>query len=425
MDKNDQEESIQTQSAEPSLQIPQESPLNKTHSPLKSKIFVSTLVIVVLLAIGIALYILATKNNKLLSQKINQQKTSLSPTQPSKSTISKSLIITLGPLVSTSNWKTFIDPNYGYSYQYPSDWQTQGFPQKGNNTLPFGVGCSKTLINGQYVTTSCENNTYESRFTIPNTLSPNDSAFYVTIDLYNNDKNILLEQWVNTHHVTYADTQENHKYTTIMINNHKGLRDQITDTTDPRFDESFYINYVTKDNKNIIFAISIGGNGEGSTKHYSPDDPFVKKEIPIFEALVDSLNFASHDQMSGWRTYTNTNYGFTFQYPSSWIMNDSGSRIDIQKGDSVLTFYLYSDPDAGTSNYPLTTGHEILNIGNESTTFNEYTATINPEPSAYADVRLLKTIGKFTETVNFNLDKNNTANDLSTIKQILSSLQIQ
>ncbi len=142
MDKNDQEESTQTQSAEPSLQIPQEPPSNKTHSSLKSKIFVSALVIVVLMAIGIAFYILATKNNKSLSQKINQHTTSLSPTQPSQSSISMSPIITLGPFVSTSNWKTFIDPNYGFTFQYPSSWIMNDSGsridiQKGDSVLTF------------------------------------------------------------------------------------------------------------------------------------------------------------------------------------------------------------------------------------------------------------------------------------------------
>ena len=37
--------------------------------------------------------------------------------------------------------------------------------------------------------------------------------------------------------------------------------------------------------------MQFGGNGAGSSKFYSNADPFVKKEMPIFDTFVSSFIF--------------------------------------------------------------------------------------------------------------------------------------
>lgn len=128
-------------------------------------------------------------------------------------------------------------------------------------------------------------------------------------------------------------------------------------------------------------------------------------------------------QTVNWKMYKNTKYGFTIQYPASWNVKDGNSRLDIHKGYTELTFYFYSDPDAGVSDYPKAINQETINIGDESIILNHYTSTVTKQHSAFSDLRSLTTIGKYISNVNFYLDDENREIDLLTIKQILSTFK--
>lgn len=220
------------------------------------------------------------------------------PVKQSAPVISSSTLpqTTLAPLVSMTGWKTYTDPNYGYTFQYHPDWKSAWLPQKGDDTLPFGTGCTKTLINGQYVS-SCENTSYGLSFTIPNSLSPKDSALRADVQLFNNDKNLPLYQWVQTHPTSYAAIQDHSIIQSITINGYQAIKvtiapdAKIWGITIPPCDEAIYINGINNDKQNIIFVMQFGGNGEGSSKFYSNADPFVKKEMPIFDTFVNSFIF--------------------------------------------------------------------------------------------------------------------------------------
>ncbi len=273
MDENNQQQTEQNATI---LLTPQSSKQTQLH--ILKKIFI-IFGIVIIAVIGIMLSTIAIRKN----ESISQQKIPAKPTQPPPPpSINSTPIITIGPIVSTATWKTFTDPNYGYSFYYPVDWQVQGFPQKGTATLPLG--------------SPSENTYYGSSFMIPNTVSSKDSAIQVSINLYNNNQNLPLNQWVLTHPESYASIQKNHRDQQIVINGYQSIKVTITpdinvwNSTLAPFDETFYINSITI-NKNIVLAISINGNGEGSSKLYTVNDPFVKKELPIFETFVSSFTF--------------------------------------------------------------------------------------------------------------------------------------
>lgn len=184
-----------------------------------------------------------------------------------------------------TEWKIFTDPNFNYSFQYPSNWNISYLPQSGNNKLPKGE--------------STESFEYGSDFMISNTISPKDSPLQVSLFLYNNDKNLMIEDWINTHPITYSGSQKMHKDETITINGQKAIKETIVPdvktwgSTEKPADESIYLNYLINDGKNIIFVFQIAGNGEGSSKLYTVNDPFVQRVIPVFETFVNSLKFTN------------------------------------------------------------------------------------------------------------------------------------
>lgn len=77
----------------------------------------------------------------------------------------------------------------------------------------------------------------------------------------------------------------------------------------------------------IILAIVAVGGGV----YYKHQKDKQSKPIEI------GAQATTTDQVSGWKTYTNTKYGFSFQYPTDWrlLTDDSNSTIVIASGDAI------------------------------------------------------------------------------------------
>jgi hypothetical protein len=68
--------------------------------------------------------LLGTWNNQSLSSSQSKQSDTATPTLPTAIQISPSLFTSTrsGSLISTANWKTYINTKYRYSIKYPENW---------------------------------------------------------------------------------------------------------------------------------------------------------------------------------------------------------------------------------------------------------------------------------------------------------------
>lgn len=109
-------------------QVPQ--PVNPTPpivNPSKSKVIPIILCIVTVIIIAIGAYVLGTKQSQPVVQNSVQPTPTPSPT----------------PIDETVNWKTYTDPTYNYSLNYPSDWSLLGTPN-----VAFSSADSQTTTGG-------------------------------------------------------------------------------------------------------------------------------------------------------------------------------------------------------------------------------------------------------------------------------------
>lgn len=59
--------------------------------------------------------------------------------------------------------------------------------------------------------------------------------------------------------------------------------------------------------------------------------------------IIKPSSIPTANPTANWKTYTNTQYGFTFQYPSSWTL--SGSQLNNQDNSASVFMYFWPNPN--------------------------------------------------------------------------------
>lgn len=169
----------------------------------------------------------------------------------------------------TNNWLKYVDSNFHYSFMYAPTWKLSPPISSNKNLSDTYLGLPR----------------YVSYLQIKNTLSPNDSDLSIAVELNNNSNHLSLEKWVNN---TLKNSSIVYQKESFTINGNEAIRTRRI----PSF-ENVFINYKSPDKtKDLFIEIRFMGNGEGSSKFYQDNGPFVQQEWPKFEALVNSLTFS-------------------------------------------------------------------------------------------------------------------------------------
>jgi hypothetical protein len=65
-------------------------------------------------------------------------------------------------------------------------------------------------------------------------------------------------------------------------------------------------------------------------------------------SLAQSPQHRNIEERSDWKTYTNLQYGFTFQYPDSWIEDENINRVINLKGEITSISIVFKDPNTNS-----------------------------------------------------------------------------
>lgn len=125
-----------------------------------------------------------------------------------------------------------------------------------------------------------------------------------------------------------------------------------------------------------------------------------------------------------WKIYNGN--GFSFQYPMDWELNDNSSlsyepSIQIRKGTiPSIMIYLQKTAMLKSQMISLTVvKKESLAIGSYSVIFNHYTTIATKDPALYSDLDN----PNLPFVANIYLSKKSEANDIKSVKQILSTFK--
>ncbi len=167
----------------------------------------------------------------------------------------------------TAGWKTYTNVQYGFQLKYPPDWSVEVSPD----------GKSIALVSAETEMALEENN---KELSDPKLI-----------------KNCITEgpvsEIVFSNHSTLAlDIQQYHPQ--VIEKNYNGIIFKVH----PIFGMIDGTTYETeKDNKNYVFDV------------YDP---------ARIDQILSTFKFTNSVDTSTWKTYTNTKYGYSIQYPETW-----------------------------------------------------------------------------------------------------------
>jgi len=190
----------------------------------------------------------------------------------------------------TIGWKTYRNDRYGYTFSYPSVWFLQE--------------ASKTSYGGVDILTS-----YKS----PETQVKDPDFFRdklkidISRSLKQMDKNQTLEAWVNEHG-NYGGQSVELAQETITLEGKKAIKmsREIIGVEKHKIYLSYFI-----EKDNYVFFIHVFGDLT----------PRNQESLNRILATFKFLDQSQADETANWKTYANTNYGFSFKYPSEWNIN--------------------------------------------------------------------------------------------------------
>lgn len=146
--------------------------------------------------------------------------------------------------------------------------------------------------------------------------------------------------------------------------------------------------------------IKVHQQGQQSIEEISLGDSFLKgtQEYKLAQPIIQSVKFTNLaiDQTAGWKTYTNTQYGFEFKYPTSLGFIDDSKY---QTGKYLFYSHLNTVPTDGTYGVPVFS----FSILKES--INEYLATLEQSSGWYEGVNPCEDVSSVIDkTENIKLD---------------------
>ncbi len=185
---------------------------------------------------------------------------------------------THGDVDATADWKTYTDSTHGFSFKYPTNWTLDTKP-----ALSVGAGV-----------------------TAPTT----KSLFYVIPDGSTTDDSNVI----STETVTLAGQVAK-----------KTVRKNLGATNLPNYD--YYV------------LTTYRMNGWTANNNIT-SEPKTSADIETLRIILSTLVIT--DPTAGWKTYTDTKYGYSFKYPSNWSLQTA--HADDPKNVFGTEYALVTDP---------------------------------------------------------------------------------
>jgi hypothetical protein len=128
-------------------------------------------------------------------------------------------------------------------------------------------------------------------------------------------------------------------------------------------------------------------------------------------------NWASAQQsvQSGWRTYTNTKFGFSFIYPSSWSQQDNDREIIDATGVVTTLNITFANPSSKTT---ILIAYTLAPNGLKA--YQDIASQFNSAQGHYAkDARLIEVAGRKAFEGSITIDKDGRGNILTSPFKIM------
>ncbi|MEK7631900.1 MAG: hypothetical protein AAB445_03470 [Patescibacteria group bacterium] len=196
----------------------------------------------------------------------------------------------------TAGWKTYTNATQGYSVKYPSDWVTQVIDSETGAENPVGE-----------VTTFWSKADYKKLIPDGTEWMPTDTLYYFRVT-YKDASAVANAKDPNTKKLSS---------TAINVGGVAGVKEVY---------QGAYGNWT-------VVYLTKGGLTYGL---YLPDKNADQKVLAA--TILSTFTFL--DETAGWKTYTNTQYSFSFRYPSNWsllksIFDPTADEGLAQGGDSI------------------------------------------------------------------------------------------
>ncbi|MFA6588089.1 MAG: hypothetical protein WCT08_03395 [Patescibacteria group bacterium] len=184
---------------------------------------------------------------------------------------------------ATAGWKTYTNAKQGYSVKYPSNWVTQVQNTNGGE-----------VANGN-ITTFWSKPNYKDLIPEGTEWVPTDTLYYFRVH-YQDESSAANAVDPNTKKLSSE---------AITVGGISGLKEAYQGAYG-----KWTVVYVTKNG--IKYGL------------YLPDK--TAEQQAHASTILSTFTFL--DQTVGWKTYTNTEYGFSFKYPASWKETDYTASAD-------------------------------------------------------------------------------------------------
>jgi len=238
----------------------------------------------------------------------------------------------VGQVNSTAGWETYTNAQYGFEFKYPSKVALEN-TEKGfslTHSVPFYHADPCNLKDGGYINKITD-------FEVVGTVENGDvnevlrAAKYYGVDFDSSGKPIL---------------KDNYNPKEFKIGNLTGYL--VTMGAEGCGVDVYYLSL--KNNTTLILRNSWVGEfsaGSGDLGQFDNLDGIIlpNKRLEYFNQILSSFKFTTPDQTAGWKTYTNTQYGFEIKYNPNYYANANNSLPGGNAG-----FYVsisYAEPNAG------------------------------------------------------------------------------
>ena len=242
----------------------------------------------------------------------------------------------------TSGWKTYSSSQFGYSVNYPFNWEAV-------------ESTREELIRDEIHKTTLLEKEYEFW----------QGTFQISI--LENPESLSLDAWVSQLRIESASGANLiQKVEDIELDGNPAKKLDIL-----AFDHDDIV-VITVQN-NFIFYLQFEDAD-------NPNDPGTEKHQEIYNQILSSFEFVDSDETSGWKTYRNEEYGFEFKYPLDYQLIAEPNPISPETviaspGDLsnlVISSYTSVRQVQGEErNAKLTKGSKILFAGRSAREYRE------------------------------------------------------
>lgn len=204
---------------------------------------------------------------------------------------------TSAPTIDLKDWKTYTNSQYGFEFQYPSDWKD----------------ANRAIDATDFFTASLQ------------------------IDVLDLD---VLKERGSAKEVANARIKKNNCPGTV-----DSIGDHLIYATDK---DALYALYCSATSENYVYIIQSSPNAFIQMSYHDDfsTDWTESNKLVTFNQIRSTFKFTTvttsaattNTDTSGWKTYTNSQYGFNFQYPSSWT-------YELYQGNYISFFPPGKSPD--------------------------------------------------------------------------------